>query len=224
MAEPRIAWRYWMAALVLFLVVVWVLGDVLLPFVAGMAIAYFLDPIADWLERHGFPRWLAATTVLSVFTILILALALLLVPLLHGQLVGFSNRLPGYLATLRETVLPAVTDLAARFGFDLAEDARSAVSDAARGGLDIAGRLLQRLWSGGLALVSILSMLVITPVVAFYLLRDYDHIVAKIDSWLPRQQASTIRRLLKQIDDVMAGFIRGQGTVCLLLATFYAVG
>jgi predicted PurR-regulated permease PerM len=223
MSGTSTAWRYWAAALAVLLVGLWALSSVLLPFVAGMAIAYFLDPVADWLEARGISRWLATTLVLALFSVLLIAFLLLLIPVLQNQVVGFASRLPGYVDGLRATLVPLVGDTAERLGIDLAADARAAVGDAARGVLNVFGRILDRLWSGGMALFNILSMLVITPVVAFYLLRDYDLIVAKVDHWLPRRQAATIRDLLGQIDDVMAGFIRGQGTVCVLLALYYGI-
>ena len=92
-----------------------------------------------------------------------------------------------------------------------------------RAGGGLAGTLLASIWSGGLALVNLVSLLVVTPVVAFYLLNDWDRMVAEVDSWLPRAHVETIRQLAREIDEAMAGFIRGQGTVCLVLGAFYAV-
>ncbi len=102
-------------------------------------------------------------------------------------------------------------------------DIQGSVSDIAGNATGWIATLLASVWSGGMALVNILSLLVVTPIVAFYLLADWDQIVAKVDGWLPRDHADEIRAIAPDIDAAMAGFIRGQGTVCLLLGVFYAL-
>jgi len=215
--------RYWGLALLVLILLIWLLRAVLLPFVAGIAVAYFLDPLVDHLERRGMARWAATTLVLLAFGLALIAIVLLLVPLLHHQILGLAERLPGYLAALRQTAQPLLADLFARLQLDAVQDARDVVSGIANQALDVVAGLLRQAWSGGVALFNLLSLLVVTPVVAFYMLRDFDAMVAKVDGWLPRQHAPTIRRLVGEIDSVMAGFVRGQGTVCLLLGAFYAV-
>ncbi|MBT5896418.1 MAG: AI-2E family transporter [Rhodospirillaceae bacterium] len=214
---------YWLVALAVLIALLWLLSSVLLPFVAGMAVAYFLDPAADKLEDRGLSRGLATTIVVVLFFILMVLAGLLLVPILHSQFSGFFERLPGYIAALRETALPFVIELGAKIGIDIHATAGDAVKDLAADAVGFGFSLLRQAWSGGLALFNILSLLVITPVVAFYLLRDFDHMIAALDEWLPRQYAVTVRKVLADIDEVMAGFIRGQGTVCLILASFYAL-
>ncbi|MFP6698833.1 MAG: AI-2E family transporter [Alphaproteobacteria bacterium] len=214
---------YWLGALAVLLVLVWLLSSILLPFVAGMAVAYFLDPLTDKLEARGLSRSLSTTIIVVAFFNLMVLSGLLLVPILHAQFSGFAERLPGYIAGLRETTLPLVIELGHRLGIDIGASAGDAVKDIAA---DVAGfgfKLLRQAWSGGLALFNILTLLIITPVVAYYLLRDFDSMTAALDQWLPRQYANTVRTLLASIDEVMAGFIRGQGTVCLILASFYGL-
>ena len=215
--------RYWLLALAVLLALVWLLSSILLPFVAGMAVAYFLDPPTDKLEARGLSRSLSTGIVVVSFFILMVLAVLLLVPILQSQIFGFAERLPGYLAGLRETVLPLVIDLAARVGIDIGASAGDALKEIAGDIVAFGFALLRRAWSGGLALFNILTLLVITPVVAFYLLRDFDQMVTAVNKWLPRQHAQTVRQLLSDIDSVMAGFIRGQGTVCLILASFYGL-
>jgi predicted PurR-regulated permease PerM len=151
-------------------------------------------------------------------------LLLLILPVLGEQIANFARNLPGYITAL----VRLFNELAPGWLKALVTKSETNVSGQIS---DIAGRiagwigtLLASIWSGGLALVNLLSLLVVTPVVAFYLLNDWDHMVAKVDSWLPRHHADTIRELAGQMDDAMAGFIRGQGTVCLALGLFYAVG
>jgi predicted PurR-regulated permease PerM len=107
----------------------------------------------------------------------------------------------------------------------------NAGGDSAGSLSDMAGRatgwfatVMQSLWSGGMALVNVVSLLVVTPIVAFYLLADWDRLVAKVDSWVPRDHVEDIRTIARDVDRALAGFIRGQGTVCLLLGLFYAIG
>jgi predicted PurR-regulated permease PerM len=213
----------WFAALVLLILCLWLLGDIMLPFIVGMVLAYFLDPVADMFERWGLPR-LAATSIILVCSILIFAfLILMIVPLLGDQISKFAERLPGY-----------VTTLVALFN-DAAPDWLKSALDRSNINIpqsapDIAGKaagwiatVLSSLWSGGLAIVNLISLLVVTPIVVFYMLNDWDRMVARVDGWLPREHADTLRKLASDIDDAMAGFIRGQGTVCMVLGIFYAV-
>ena len=215
--------RAWFIALLVAGLLLWLLSDILLPFVAGIAVAYFLDPLVDRLERRRFGRDWATVLVLFLFFLSLLLVALLLVPVLHSQIVGLMQRLPSTIAGLRESVLPILQDAALRFGFDV-DGARSALQDVAKDSANFIVGLLKSTLSGGLALFNLLSLLLITPIVAFYILRDFDLMTAKIGSLLPREHAPTIRRLMSEIDTVLASFVRGQGTVCLILGAFYAVG
>ena len=222
---------FWTAGLVVFILALYVLSPVLLPFVAGMALAYALDPIADRLERFGLTRLVATVVILVVFALVFLVVLIALVPVLSHQVAQFAERLPDYAHKLQLVVrdisqswlqVGLVRDL---LGMNGAEGA-SPISNAGIVG-QVAGwfgQLLQSLLSGGLALVNLAALLTVTPVVAFYLLNDWDRMIARIDSWLPRDHAETIRSLARQIDEALAGFVRGQGLVCLTLGVFYAAG
>ncbi len=209
------------AAAVIFLL--WVLGSVLLPFIAGLVLAYFLDPVADALERLGLPR-LAATLVILISALLALALALVLIaPVLADQVSKFASDLPSLIQTLvarfNELAPQWLKVAIAKSGADVQGTVTGTAGRAAEWIL----ALLTSLWSGGMALVNLVSLMVVTPIVAFYLHEDWDRMVAKVDGWLPRDHAATVRDLASEIDAAMAGFIRGQGTVCLLLGGFYAI-
>ena len=215
---------FWLAALAALILVLWLLSPILLPFIAGLALAYFLDPVADRLERLGLPR-LAATVVILMASLLVVVLAVLIVvPVLSDQIGKFAGDLPAILRnlTLRiNEIAPAwLKDMLAKSETNIQGSLSEFASRAA--GWILA--LLSSLLSGGMALVNIVSLMVVTPIVAFYLLVDWDHIVAKVDGWLPRDHAPTIRQLFAEIDRAMAGFIRGQGTLCLVMAGFYATG
>ena len=214
---------YWLLALGVFIVAVYLLRSILLPFVLGIAVAYFLDPVADWLERRRLSRTLAAALLTVAFLVGVGLFFALLVPLLQSQLFGFVGRIPAYAEMFRVVA----EDLLSIVQANLSEEAVARLREAA-GGLAAAtvswlGDAVLGLWSGGLALLNLLSLVVITPIVAFYLLRDWDRIVSRIDGWLPRDHAGTIREQVKLVDETLAGFVRGQGLVCLGLGTFYAV-
>ena len=213
----------WFGALAALIVAMWLLSDILLPFIAGLVLAYFLDPVADALERLGLPR-LAATLVILVCALLALTLVLvLLVPILGDQIGRFAGDLPQLIQTLvarfNELAPQWMKDALARSGADV----QGSMTDLAGKAAGWIITLLSSLLSGGMALVNLVSLMVVTPIVAFYLLEDWDKIVAKVDGWLPRDHAPVLRVLAGEINQAMAGFIRGQGTVCLLLGAFYAM-
>lgn len=214
----------WAIAFGVLIALLWLLGGVMLPFIAGLVLAYFLDPVADALERLGLPR-LAATLVILICAILILVVALIIIaPVFADQVGRFASDLPNLIRSL----VARFDDLAPNW---LKEQLVNSGMDVQGSLAGFAGKaaewilsLLSSIWSGGMALVNLVSLMVVTPIVAFYLLEDWDRMVAKVDSWLPREHAPTIRSLASEIDRAMAGFIRGQGTVCLLLGAFYAIG
>ena len=214
---------FWLLALAAFLAAVILLRGILLPFVLGMAAAYFLDPAADWLERRKLSRTLAATVLTIAFLFVVALFFVLLVPLLHAQLVGFAGRIPAYVEMLRGVAGDAFAIIQANLPDDAIARLREVAGGLAKATVSWLADLVSGIWSGGLALVNLLSLVVITPIVTFYLLRDWDRIVAAVDGWLPRDHADTIREQVKLVDDTMAGFVRGQGLVCLGLGTFYAV-
>jgi predicted PurR-regulated permease PerM len=221
--NPAKQLRFWLIGLALFVLTLWVLADMLLPFVAGLAIAYLLDPLVDRLERLGLPRWLGTTLVLLSFLVLLILLALLLVPLVQAQVSHLIEVLPSYATAIRERLLPMLDRLIHRLSPQDVERLRGAVGNYAGDALTWVVDVLRRILSGGLALFDVLSVMFITPIVAFYLMRDWDILVSKVDSWLPRQHLETIRGQAREVDQTLAGFVRGQATVCVVLGVFYAV-
>jgi predicted PurR-regulated permease PerM len=213
---------FWAIALAVVILALWLLGDILLPFIAGLALAYFLDPVADALERLGLPRLAATLVILAASVIVIAVLLVLLVPVLGDQIARFASNLPSLIhavVALFDSMAPQwLKDMLASSGTNLP----ASLSDLAGRAAGWLAAILTSVLSGSLALVNVLSLLIVTPIVAFYMLNDWDHMVAKVDGWLPRDHHGTIRSLARQIDEAMAGFIRGQGTVCLLLGLFYA--
>lgn len=216
--------RFWLIGLVVSILLLWILRGVLMPFVAAMAVAYFLDPAADKLEAWGCSRMWATTIITAVFFLIVIAIAMIIVPVVARQLFEFTKHLPGYLESLQIWITGLVQELEAKVPSGGLGKIRDAIGEYGGQAVKWIGSLVGQIWSGGMALASVLSLIFITPVVCFYLIRDWDKMTAKIDSWLPREHAETIREQLAEIDRTLAGFVRGQGLVCLSLGVYYAVG
>lgn len=215
---------FWLGAFLVLVVFLVVFSNVLLPFVVGMAVAYGLDPIADRLERFGLGRLAASFVILVGFVILLALLVVLLVPLLVNQLAAFIDKMPTYALQL-QALAQALLDT--RLGHLIQVDSGQFKSSMGTLMAEAAGwlsTLLKSIWSGGSALVDLAALFVVTPVVAFYMLIDWDRMVARIDSWVPRDHVETVRAIARDIDHAIAGFVRGQGLVCMLLGSIYAVG
>lgn len=216
---------FWLVALALMALGLWVLRDVLLPFVAGLALAYLLDPIADRLERLGLGRLGATLLILGLFVLGFVLVLVLLAPIVFNQVGSFIANMPGYATRLQRLALEYGQPLVERVGGpESLKELEASVGDFVTQGAGWLAAFLRSLWSGGQSIVSVIALLVVTPVVAFYLLVDWDHMVEAVDSWLPRAHRDTIRMLFGEINDAIAGFIRGQTAVCLILGTFYAIG
>jgi predicted PurR-regulated permease PerM len=214
---------FWAVAGAALALILWLLGPILLPFVAGMALAYLLDPLANRLERLGLNRLVAALLIIAVFLLVLVSLILLIAPILVDQLGSFIQKIPGYVARLQAVVTdPSRPWLSKIVGSGLA-DANKSIGDLATQGVSWLTSFLHSLWSGGRALISLFSLIVVTPVVAFYLIYDWHRMIAKVDSWVPLQHRETVRELAREIDAAIAGFIRGQSAVCLALGSYYAV-
>ncbi len=220
--QARTQFFVWTAGIVLFFVIVHQLSNVLMPFVVGSALAYILDPLADRFERWGMSRFWATATVSGVCLLIVIGIVVVVVPMLIGQLTSLIQTLPKMAVSLESWI----TSTAARFNLDILEQsfkAASAVADIG-GMLNSAGKVvLAQLLVIGSGAVSLFLFLLIAPVVMIYMLADWDLAIEKIDSWLPRDHADAIRRLVKESDQALAGFVRGQLLVCVVIAVYYTV-
>lgn len=213
---------FWIIALIFFTLFLWVFSDILLPFVAGLAMAYFLDPVADMLQRWKLSR-LAATVIILFLMVLSFMLALLvLIPVLGVQIAGLLERLPDYVSRLQTLISSLDIKWLDRFGSSEQDLVRDNTGELVKQGAAWIGTVLQKLWASGKSLLSVFSLLVVTPVVAFYMLNDWDRMVKQVDDLLPRDHRDTIRQIMSDINKAVAGFIRGQGTLCLVLGIMYA--
>jgi predicted PurR-regulated permease PerM len=219
-------WRtaFWLALLAGFGALLWLLSPILLPFVLGMAIAYLVDPLVARLEQLGLSRTVVSGAIviggLGVGAIVLL----LLVPVVIRQLIQLAERLPALVAWMEQGLLPLVNQLSAKLGVSPTALPMPPVAEIIQRAGSFVTDLLTRLLSGGLAIVNVLSLLCLTPLVAFYLLRDWPDVMADLDDWLPRDHAATIREEMRKIDAVLAGFARGSATICLVQGVYYAIG
>ena len=205
-------------------VVLQLFASVLLPFVAAAGIAYVLDPPTTRLVRLGIPRGLAAVLMLLALIAVVLLFALLLYPLILVQVGILFSRVPQYVTLLQGWANQEIAHLQERFGSDMVNDKlRDLVSSQAGAMLSFVASALSRLIGGGFALFNVLTLMVVTPVVAFYLLRDWPILVAMIDSWLPRRYAEVIRAQAREVDRILSAWVRGQALCCVLLAAYYMV-
>jgi predicted PurR-regulated permease PerM len=215
---------FWTGAMVFLALFLYIFSSILLPFVAGLVLAYFLDPVADRLERLGLSRLLATIVILVLFIVTFALLLVILVPILASQMSDFIARLPSYVARLQELVANRDSQWLKDFiGVD-ASVIRNSLDSLLQQGAGFLTTLLQSIWSSGKTLIDVIALFVVTPVVAFYMLLDWDRMVAKIDDLVPREHVQTVRAIARDMNNAIAGFVRGQGTVCLVLGMIYAAG
>ncbi len=214
---PRIHWG-WLLLICGFLALFWAARDVVGPFIAGFIVAYLLDPPAQRLERRGWPRWLASLSVLALFVAVLSVILLASAPIIQSEVLQLIANLPKLIAST-EPVLEKLLRMNA--GNKTVDNLIENVSNQAVGWLSGS---LSTILASSLALVNVVSFIVVTPLVAFYLLRDWPQILAHVDGWWPRAQAPAMRLLLADSNAALSGFVRGQSLVCLSLAVFYAAG
>jgi predicted PurR-regulated permease PerM len=212
---------FWLIGLAVVMAVLNALHGVLLPFVAGLTIAYFLDPVVDKLEKCGASRTVATTIIVAGFFIVVAGVLILLFPLLQAQVISLAALLPDLIEKARAYAQPFLERLQADLAPDALDRLKAVAGTYAGDAIKWVTGLIGGLWKGGLAFFSLISLVIITPVVAFYLLRDYDDIVEWVDSYLPRDARQTIHQQARAIDGAIAGFVRGQASVCLALVVWY---
>ena len=213
---------FWLLAFAVSFGFLWVFRSILLPFVAGMTLAYFLDPVADFLERLGLSRMVSTVLIVISFILIFIFCLAIFLPLLANQATAFAQHIPTLVARLQTLVMSTEIEWLRNIigdGASLQETINKVLGKS----LGWLTTVLTQLWSSGMALVNIISLLIVTPVVAFYMLLDWDKMVAKVDHWLPRTYQTTIRLIVSDINKATAGFVRGQGTLCLILGLFYGL-
>lgn len=215
---------FWMGAALILVLLIGLLKEILLPFVAGMVIAYFLNPLAGMLERMGLLRLWASVLILLVAIIAFAAVLIFVVPLLATQAQQFAIALPDEVERLRGIVDTWARErLGPRYPA-LQSGLTQAMEGLSQNWAGIASWIASSLWDQSRTVVNFVSLILVTPLVVFYMLLDWDPMLEKINGWLPRVNAPAIRQLASDVNDAVSAFIRGQGTVCMILGAFYAAG
>ncbi len=214
----------WLVIFFAFFYLLYVLRSVLMPFVAGILLAYLLDPMVDKLEKLKISRLWATLLVCFLVVLIVLPALGLFLGMLENQISLLLQATPKYLGLIMEKVRPILQNLTERFPDMKGSNLEEMVKGNIGNGLKIVGKVLSGLLSNGFALINLISLILITPVVTFYMLRDWDIFVAKIEGLLPKKSKKGIMDTLGEINVIIAGFIRGQLSVCLILGLFYSIG
>ncbi|WP_156898298.1 AI-2E family transporter [Methylocapsa acidiphila] len=223
MKPPPRTLVFWIATLVIVFAAVVLLREILLPFVAAIALAYLLSPVVDHLERLGLNRAVATLAIIGLFFGSVITAILFLTPVLGAEIALFIDKFPAYVAQLQAFAEdPSRPWLRKIVGEGLTE-AEQATGQIAQLGAGWVTSILGSLWSGGQALISIFSLLVVAPIIAFYLIQDWQGILATLDRAVPAAYREEVRHLAGEINGTIEAFLRGQGTICLVLAIYYAL-
>jgi len=224
LSETALRWQL-LVIVALFGFLLWLLAPVLMPFAAAAALAYLGDPLADRLERAGLKRMWAATIVFVTIMLAVVGVLLLLIPFVLHQVERLLANLPRYGEWLQFTVWPWA-QVHLHLDPEMFDPERVLATLKGNAGSigGVATTLLGKLSSGGLGIAMWLTNLVLIPVVAFYLLRDWDVLVARLDALLPRAVQPTVAHLARESDRILGAFVRGQLLVMLALGVFYGTG
>ncbi len=225
----------WAVALAAFLYLLHVLGSLVTPFATGIALAYLLDPVVRRLERIGLSRLVASLLIIGAFVFVVVLVLVLVAPILGNQLVGFTQNLPGYVIRLQALAVEEGNALIERYGGEWrnslglsaslsTEQIQKSIGDFVGQGAQWLLNAVRSLASGGAAVVSFFSFVIVTPVVAFYILVDWNKMMATIDGWLPLDYRDSLRAIASEINAALSGFIRGQSLVCLFDGLWYGIG
>lgn len=212
----------WVAFTAVVILLIWLFRPILLPFVIGIALAYILNPAVTFVQRYIVSRaWSTALVLLGVLAVII-GIFLVITPLIVTQVAGLVGRLPGYVGDLNSLVRSIAPQLNEWLGPERAAQVETSLTQFLGSGVEFLGSITAQLAQSGLTVLNTVAVLILTPVVAFYLLLDWQGMVKGIDDLLPREHRREIRQVLDQIDRSIAGVIRGQGGVILVLCVYYA--
>ncbi|HEY5291174.1 MAG TPA: AI-2E family transporter, partial [Burkholderiales bacterium] len=222
LAEPNNLW--WFIPAGVFIALLYFLSPILAPFLFAAILAYISNPLVSWLERHRVRRALGAALVMLLLGGLFVVLLLILLPLFIKEVRLLSERLPGFLAHLNDHLVPWIK---AKFGVELQFDLAALtklIGDNLQGADGLGMKLLDSLRIGGLAVLGFVVNLLLVPVVLFYLLRDWNGLLAQIEDLLPRRWHPQLTGVGREIDAVLAEFLRGQVAVMVLMSVLYVLG
>jgi predicted PurR-regulated permease PerM len=213
---------FWIVTSAVAIVALILLRDILLPFIIGMAVAYLLAPVVDRLERIGINRSLATLTIVLSLVVAFVAVVLMTFPIIIGEVRFLIEEFPRYVARIQSLAMDASTPwLRDIMGSDVRIE-QSFAKTVTNVDSSWVAEVLRSMWSGGQVLISIVSLLVVAPVVTIYLLIDWNRMIATTETWFPQLRRNEVRAVMLEIHDTVSGFVRGQAIICLILAVFYA--
>lgn len=222
MNKDRQIW-VWLGVAVLFGVALYFLEGILMPFLTGLLIAYAMNPAVRKLEKWGLSRTFSTSLMIISVFLLIALLLFIAIPFIQAELLRLASRVPQYGERIMAALKPLLEDafhyIEPRDVERLRTLASSYLGDVVTWGI----KLLAKILTNGLALANLLSLIVITPIVAFYCLRDWNIIISTIDRWLPRPYEPTLRQLFTDINATIGGFAKGQAIVCIMVGTYYSI-
>ncbi|EJF76314.1 hypothetical protein MCO_01671 [Bartonella sp. DB5-6] len=216
---------FWLGTLIFFILFMFIFGSVLLPFVAGIVLAYFLNPIVQLFEKFGIRRVFGTILITLFIVVIFVASLIILIPIISWQIQQFvSDGLPVYISRIQTFFVEHDFDWVRRYFGSDPNELQSNIKGLLGKSSDFITSLLNSLLKSGKSIVNLVSLFVVAPVVAFYMLLDWPRMVAAVDSLIPRDHLETVRSIFYEMDRAIAGFVRGQGTVCLILGGYYAIG
>ncbi len=214
----------YLTLIILFLAFIYAVKSILMPFISAIVIAYFLDPLADRLEKFGLSRTTSATAILAVFLVSVSLLSILIIPLLYSQMLSLLATLPGYIDIVINDIYPKIYQFVIDHGFVLEPDIHNYFTNQNLAHIfGFSGTILDNIMQSSVVLVNVLSLIFITPVLVFYILRDWDLLMSNINKYLPLNHGKEIKAIFKEIDKTLSGYVHGQFNVCMILGVFYAL-
>ncbi len=216
---------FWILALIAFTIFLGSISSILSPFIAAIIIAYFLDPIVDKFEAKNLSRSFSSLLIVSIFMITIITVSFLIIPLFYQELIKFISAIPSYSSTFLNNIYPKIVEFLQENGYEVDPDFAQYLSEENLSKLlGLSNNVAQNLVKSSMSIINILSLVFITPILAFYLLKDWNILVDNVDEFLPAKYDGKLRKIFSRIDTVLSGYIRGQFNVCLILGVFYGCG
>jgi len=222
-SKPQNHALFWAATTLFLLGFVWLFKGVLTPFVLGIAIAYLLNPLVNGLTKMKMPRLMAVLLILLSFFIFVIVSVIFAAPPLAREAASLAESIPGYIDDLVDFINPYLVMAQDKFGGDYADNLKNFLQNNAGKLVQLTGGVAGGLASGGQAVVGFFTTLLLTPLVAFFMMQEWPRITTWIDDLIPRKNASVIKGMLSEMNSKVSGFVRGQITVAFFLAVIYAV-
>ena len=213
-----------LAILAIFCWLVFLIKSVLTPFVCSLIIAYFLDPLVDYLVSKKVSRTSATALILGLFLASFITICVILLPIIYGQFSALSNTIPQYFHTFTNDFYPQIIELSSKIGINLQPDFSHLIANQELTAkfVGFSKNIFDNAINSSVTIINVFSIIFITPILVFYLLKDWDILVGKVNNYLPRNVSSSVQEIAKDINKTLSGYVRGQFHVCLILGIIYS--